>query len=231
MSEVITYCNGCYFLSQYTCSLGRIELYCKNGGVYDEDAEQNPMIRGRFCNAKRDSEWYEKHENNYLEQLENETTVKYGVVINSYGATSLINAISFYEKQKFPPQAYYIIYNDDGFDNKIDLINEVLNQTNKIWKIKIPLEKQKSEFRYPNEYLITNTVKEPFILYIKDTVLPAQNLLEKINIALNKELKQVMAFRDFDYIFMSTQLAKTLKLDRALSSIIEAGHADKLCTI
>lgn len=56
--EIVQKCKDCVFLnSDKSCELNRLEAFSLNGAVIQKDEDQNPIIRGRFCSAKRDARW------------------------------------------------------------------------------------------------------------------------------------------------------------------------------
>src|SRR6185369_5243919 len=59
-------CEGCYFLKNKQCSLGRLDKFAQNGAVIEERNGQ-PFIKGRFCSTFRKPEWAKNKQKNNTE--------------------------------------------------------------------------------------------------------------------------------------------------------------------
>lgn len=230
--EVFSSCEDCCFEENLDCKLDKLKLFENNGAVLEIEND-HILIKGRQCNSKRDKVWLEKHGEDYLTQLKIESDIKYGVIINASNVSNLSDSLDYLASQTIKPNGYYIIYNNENIDRQGKNVETLLNNTGRPWKLKIPMDKysHKEQYVIPNEYINNSTVKEPFILYIRDQNLPKKTLIQEINQCLNIELKQIMMFADFDYIFVPTMLAKMFGLDNVQTAIIDGGHEDKICRI
>lgn len=228
--EVFTKCEDCVFEKDLECTLGKMDLFTQNGGTI-QVKNGHVFISGRQCNFKRDNNWYLKYKDNIDEQLTIESNIKYGIIINSSSFENLTKAIDFTLQQSILPQSIYVVYNKTDLINRLVDIQDLLTSTKLKWSLKRPLEVAKHEFDFINEYISTGVVKEGYILYIQDKNIPQSNLIQKINYSINVLLKQVMVYRDFDYIFTATTLAQIFGLDYLSEAIYNAGHGDKISRI
>lgn len=229
-AEVFTSCKDCCFEDDQDCKINKLPLLEANGATLLDEAGHT-LISGRLCNFKRNEDWYQRYQDDYLNQLNNELNIKYGVLINSYSVSGLSNIIDYFMGQDMKPSNYYIVYNSDNFSRQIENIQKILNDTKTPWSIKVPSKDVEYEYEFIHEFIFNTEMKNPFLLYVKDTNIPDKDLINKINHTINNELKQVMAFIDFDYIFAPTQLIKMFGFESLYSNIVQNGHIDKICRV
>lgn len=227
-AEISSTCRDCCFEdNRMNCKIGKLDILSSNGAILLND-DSHTVINGRICNFKRDNLWFEQYKSNYLEQLNEEVKIKYGIIINSNNINNLESAVDFAENQYIKPDTYYVVYYNNDFDKQASNIQDILNKTNKRWFLKRPLESNNNEFNFINEYFSADIIQNPFILYIKDSNIPRNDLIQKINKIINDDLKQMMVCSDYDYIFTSTLLIKLFPLDQLHEAIIKGGHGDKI---
>lgn len=228
--EIFTFCKDCAFEEDLDCKLNKLELLEANGATLLEESGHT-LINGRLCNFKRDIDWLDKYKLDYLDQLDKEVCIKYSVFINSYNVSTLSQIIDYCLAQTIVPSNYFIVYNNDNFSRQITTIQQILNMTNKKWALKTPTKEVEYEYEFINEFVFNSPINNPFALYLRDSHIPSKDLIYKINYTLNKELKQVMAFIDFDYIFAPWHLIKMFGFESLYTNIAQNGHIDKICRV
>jgi hypothetical protein len=93
--EIVQKCKDCVFLnSDNTCELNRLKKFALNGAVIQKGDEGIPIIRGRFCSAKRDSRWAKGKSPDDLEIL-----VRSELLVNTELFIPLDDTYPFSEKE------------------------------------------------------------------------------------------------------------------------------------
>ena len=109
----------------------------------------------------------------------------------------------------------------------ISQVLKIFQKLKKKWFIKYILEDDNRLHRFIDESIETNNIDDPFLMYVKDLNLQ-QNISQKINNLINKELRQIILFKNDKMTFAATQLYKIFPFYQLEEQIIMGGHSDKI---
>jgi len=197
--EIETKCKGCVFYDgDLECSLGRYEKFKENGAEISfiddiHHPRQNPntptmIVKGRFCSAKRPSQWAEgKNKINLPLIVRAELLVNYEVIIpiTDVDSSALEITLKSLNKQLVKPSL--IVLNCTS--NKIkypNLIRQLKNQ-----KLPFRVDRMLSNDRFALETSL-DKVKTDYYLILESGTNLDEEYVANIDEAINVELKRFL---------------------------------------
>ena len=179
MAKLGTYCHRCGFLEDNQCTIGYLDAFKAAGATVTQGAE-GPVI-DRVCVARRDQEWIENHS---LEDLHDEMYIRGSVMILVKSLEGLKNTLE--KLRQIPKIERFSIIVVNTMDESCREFCEDIDFAEYLY-IKTFLD---------DEGEITHDAfkrtKNGFLFILDSEENFDSQMIEKLNKAVNKDLKQVI---------------------------------------
>ena len=216
MNDLTTACKSCVFANyigktQIDCKLGRIKKYREKGVdiIGAEDLEENEFfVLEAWCNAYREQDWADQHEDIFA-QVEKEYITLLGfVVILGTGTSAKGNEKSLLSdlhktlegiKEVNGSPSYVVIVNNSPVPH-FDVINqaqECLEDSDIEYKVSNVLESNVTDLECVD--LVFSGLKNGYYSILKAGKLPVSNdMIDLINNKVNKDLDSIAYIKGYD---------------------------------
>ena len=196
MNDLTTACKSCVFANyigktQIDCKLGRIKKYREKGVdiIEAEDLEENEFfVLEALCNAYREQDWADQHEDIFA-QVEKEYITLLGFVVILGTGTSEVNG----------SPSYVVIVNNSPVPH-FDVINqaqECLEDSDIEYKVSNVLESNVTDLECVD--LVFSGLKNGYYSILKAGKLPVSNdMIDLINNKVNKDLDSIAYIKGYD---------------------------------
>lgn len=183
--EIKTSCEGCVFLQKGNCYLGRHENFVKNGASV-ELVDNIPVINGRFCSAKRFSEWAEG--TNRMVQRENkvrsEILIGTHVFIHTdnWSWLGIEKTYLSLKKQLLKPTGITIVGTKENFKERF------LDRYAKVGGIKVAIDNKYNKYQCLDTAI--DNCQSYFYILVDAGAVFNRNFLANIDDSINHRLEQ-----------------------------------------
>lgn len=183
--EIKTSCEGCVFLKKNLCQLGRHENFANNGATI-ELVDNSPVINGRFCSAKRGTDWLVDGEytSTRIVRMRSEILVGTHVFIytDKWSWLAIEKTCISLRKQVLRPSGITITGPQDTFKEKF------LNRIAKLGTVRVSIDPLYNKFQCVD--MSIDNCKSYFYILIDAGATLNRNFLSNIDDQINDELTQ-----------------------------------------
>lgn len=148
---------------------------------------------------------------------------KYGAIINSDNLHSVSNSIKLLEKQKYPPESYFIVISEEPSKSDLDLFLKTVVPTGKLWKFKVSGE-ETADYLI-DEYFVTKSINTSAVLAVKGDIEPT--LSEDLELITN-QFPQCWFFKVKEHCYFYSVLCNYYTFDKIEEMLIEKGNTEKI---
>lgn len=203
VKKMHTSCQNCAFAvydgyTQTDCKLGRIEAFRREGEVLEatDDKEEFFIINGRICNARRGDKWLWENNEDPVQRVRKELSVKLAVlVVAEDGATDedVEKTVLAVANQSIAPTEVFLVNNRDGVGNeRLAVTGKTLLGNKFTWRITRVFERDEEGNKVGRGKVVDLAVDQIkasnwYAVFLAGFT-PPKDYIETLNRALNERL-------------------------------------------